>query len=74
MNKIVELPRPEFFRLPSVRGDPYFGFSRAFYYNGEKRGWWKLARIREEGKDRGVTLVPYAVVLAFVRGQVKGAK
>jgi hypothetical protein len=74
MKTIVEAPRPEFYRLPSVGGDPYFGFSRAAYYNGEKRGWWKLVRLREEGKERGVTLVPYADVLAFVRGQMEAAK
>jgi hypothetical protein len=60
--------RPEFFRLPKPgTGDPHFGFSRSFYYNGEERGWWKLVRIRDEGKERGVTLVPYSVIAAFVR-------
>jgi hypothetical protein len=42
--------RPEFFRLPKSGGDPYFGFTRSFYYEGEARGYWKLARIRERGK------------------------
>ena len=74
MKTIVEAPRPEFYRLPSVGGDRFFGFSKAFYYNGEQRGWWKLVRLREEGKKRGVTLVPYADVLAFVRGQMEKAK
>ena len=63
---------PDFFRLPSIGGDPHFGFTRSFYYNGEERGWWKLVRIRNEGKERGVTLVPYAAVLAFVRAQAEG--
>lgn len=63
--------RPEFFRLPSVGGDPHFGFTRSFYYEGENRGYWKLARIRERGKLRGVTLVPYDSVAAFVRSQMK---
>jgi hypothetical protein len=67
------LLRPEFFRLPSGGGgDRYFGFTRTFYYEGEKRGWWKLARIRERGKLRGVTLVPYDAVAAFVRSQMEG--
>jgi hypothetical protein len=66
--------RPEFFRLPSVGGDPYFGFTRSFYYEGESRGYWKLARIRERGKLRGVTLVPYDAVAAFIRKQMEGAK
>jgi hypothetical protein len=51
--------------------DPHFGFSRAFYYEGEKRGYWKLIRIREEGRERGVTLVPYRQVEAFVRAQME---
>jgi len=64
--------RPEFFRLPSGGGvDAYFGFTRTFYYQGEKRAWWKLVRIRERGKLRGVTLVPYDAVAAFVRSQMK---
>ena len=63
--------RPEFFRLPSTGHDPYFGLSRSFYYEGENRGYWKLARIRERGKLRGVTLVPYDSVAAFVRSQMK---
>jgi hypothetical protein len=63
--------RPEFFRLPSVRGDPHFGFTRSFYYEEENRGYWKLARIRERGKLRGITLVPYDSVAAFVRSQMK---
>jgi hypothetical protein len=60
--------RPEFFRLPSIGGDPHFGFTRSFCYEGENRGYWKLARIRERGKLRGVTLVPYDSV---VRSQMK---
>jgi hypothetical protein len=74
MKTIVEAPRPECFRLPPHGQDPFFGFSRSFYYNGEKRGWWKLVRIREEGKDRGITLVPYEPVLAFVRAQMEEAE
>jgi hypothetical protein len=63
--------RPEFFRLPSVGGDPHFGFTRSFFYEGEQRGYWKLVRIRERGKLRGVTLVPYDAVAAFVRKQAE---
>ena len=74
---VLRLPRtspPEFFRLPSVGGDPHFGFTRSFYYEGESRGYWKLARIRERGKLRGVTLVPYDAVSAFIRAQMECAK
>jgi hypothetical protein len=55
----------------SGSGDPFFGLSRTYYYEGEKRGWWKLARIRERGKLRGVTLVPYDAVSAHVRSQME---
>jgi hypothetical protein len=65
--------RPETFRLPKVGGDPFFGFGRSFYYEGEKRGYWRLIRIRERGKQRGVTLVPLDAVAAFVRSQMENA-
>ena len=64
---------PEFFRLPKSGGDPHFGLGRSYYYEGEKRGYWKLARIRERGKLRGVTLVPYDAVAAFVRSKMEEA-
>jgi hypothetical protein len=64
-------PPPEFFRLPKSGGDPYFGLGRSYYYEGEKRGYWKLARIRERGKLRGVTLVPYDSIAAFVRSKME---
>ena len=60
---------PEFFRLPKSGGDPYFGLGRSYYYEGEKQGYWKLIRIRQRGKLRGVTLVPYDAVAAFIRNQ-----
>jgi len=66
--------RPEFFRLPKSGGDPFFGFTRSFYYRGEELGYWRLIRIRETGKQRGVTLVPYDQVAAFVRKQLEHAK
>jgi hypothetical protein len=68
--------RPEFFRLPKPKsgGDPYFHFTRSFYFEGENRGYWKLVRIRERGKSRGITLIPYDQIARFVRGQMEGAK
>ena len=66
--------RPETFRLPKLGGDPFFGFGRSYYYEGEKRGYWRLIRIRERGKLRGVTLVPYDAVAAFIRNQIQGVK
>ena len=62
-------PRPEFFRLPKSGLDPYFGLGRSYYYEGEKQGFWRLVRIRQRGKLRGVTLVPYDAVAAFIRKQ-----
>ena len=61
--------RPEFFRLPKSGVDPYFGLGRSYYYEGEKQGYWKLVRIRQRGKLRGVTLVPYDAVATFIRSQ-----
>jgi hypothetical protein len=68
--------RPETFRLPKSNsgGDPYFHFTRSYYYEGEQRGYWRLIRIRQRGKQRGVTLVPYDQVAAFVRKQLEDAK
>ena len=43
----------------------------SFYYTGEARGWWRLIRIRAQGKERGVTLIPYQAVAAFVRAQME---
>ena len=61
--------RPEFFRLPKSGGDSHFGLGRSYYYEGEKLGYWRLKRIRQRGKLRGVTLVPYDDILAFIRKQ-----
>lgn len=59
--------RPETFRLPKGgAGDPYFGLTRSFYYRGEQLGYWRLIHIRERGKWRGVTLVPFDQVASFV--------
>ena len=63
--------RPETYRLPKSGGDPFFGFGRSFYYRGEQLGYWRLVRIRERGKIRGVTLVNYDAVAKFVRQQME---
>jgi hypothetical protein len=61
---------PVTFRLPKPGApDPYFGFSRAFFYEGHKLGYWKFIRICGPGKRRGVTLIPYAAVAAFIEKQ-----
>jgi hypothetical protein len=67
--------RPVSFRLPKPgTSDPYWGFSRSYYYKGEQLGYWKLIRICDEGKERGITLVPFAAVEAFVRSQMEGGE
>ena len=63
---------PTTFRLPRPgESDRYFGMSRAWYYAAEKRGWLKLIRIRDEGKERGITLVPFSAMAAFVKAQME---
>jgi len=66
----ANVSRPEFFRLPTTGGDPFFGLTRSFYYEGENRGYWSLVRLRERGKQRGVTLIPFDAVAKFVRHQM----
>jgi hypothetical protein len=80
--------KPETYRLPRPgASDPFFGFSRSYYYHGEARGYWKLIHIidREKRdkprkkidargrplKQKGITLVPYDQVEAFVRSQME---
>ena len=54
--------------------DPFFGFSRAFYYEGQKHGYWKFVRIDAANKRRGVTLIPFSAVEKFVRAKMEAAK
>jgi hypothetical protein len=70
MTNLSSQTKPEFFRLPTRGGDPHFGLTRSWYYAAEKRGFIRLVRIRERGKLRGVTLVPFDTVETFVRNQV----
>jgi hypothetical protein len=70
----ISASRPETFRLPKSGGDPFFGITRSFYYRGEELGYWRLIRIRDRGKLRGVTLVPYDAVSAFIRRKMEKAK
>jgi hypothetical protein len=67
--------RPEFFRLPKPgQADPYFGFTRTFFFTAEKRGWIKLIRLCDEGKRRGITLVPYSEMMQLVRSRAEAQK
>jgi hypothetical protein len=63
---------PVTFRLPKPGElDEFFGFCRSYYFEGEERGYWKLIRICAEGKKRGVTLIPFREVAAFIAKQGK---
>jgi hypothetical protein len=69
------LPHPETFRLPkSGANDPYFGITKGGYYQGEEEGWWTLIRLKRPGMKRGITLVPYNDVAAFIAKQRKHQK
>jgi hypothetical protein len=72
----LSVSRPETYRLPQANsgGDPYFHFSRSLYYLGEKRRWWRLIRVKERGKQRGITLVPFDAVARFVKSQMENGK
>lgn len=59
--------RPEFFSLPSVGRDPYFGFSRSAYYNFEKDGLLELTRVRRKGCQIGRVFVAYEKMACMMR-------
>jgi hypothetical protein len=74
MSTLNLLIRPEFFRLP-VRGvDPHFGLSRAFYYQLDATGQVLLVRLRKRGSLKGVTLVNYDAMSAFLAGAADGSR
>jgi len=50
--------------------DPFFGLSRSFYYRLEERGKLQLFRLRDEGKEKGVTLIRYRDVWNFVQAEI----
>jgi hypothetical protein len=71
----VSETRPLTFRLPLPgTTDPYFGFSRSFYYVLERRGELKFVRILGRDAKRGVTLVPFEAVEKFIRREMENAK
>jgi hypothetical protein len=60
--------RAEFFRLPSPgKRDPYFGLSRSWYYKAAALGEIKMVAVRQRNALRGVRLVVYDSVVAYVR-------
>ena len=58
--------RPEFFRLPSKGVDPHFGLSRSYYYELDSTGQVLLIRLRNRGSQRGVILISYNAMSAFI--------
>ena len=66
----IAATRPEFFRLPARGPDPYFGLTRSYYYQLEAEGRLRLVRIRQRGRVRGIVLIPFDSVSAFIRSQV----
>lgn len=58
----------EFFRLPAPgKRDPYFGLSRGWYYKTAALGEIKMIAVRQRNALRGVRLVVYDSVAAYVR-------
>jgi hypothetical protein len=65
--------RPEFFRLPKGDAgevDAFFGLSRSYYYMLERRGQLKLHRLLSPGREKGIVLVRFSDVSAFVESQI----
>lgn len=59
--------RVEFFRLPAPgKRDPHFGLSRGWYYKSAELGEIKMVSIRQRGALRGVRLVVYDSVCAYI--------
>lgn len=76
MNSVAQIPpqeaagphRVEFFRLPQPgKRDPHFGLSRAWYYKAATLGEIKMVAVRQRGALRGVRLVAYDSVCAYIR-------
>lgn len=69
--------RVEFFRLPAPgKRDPHFGLSRGWYYKAAAAGQTKMVAVRQRNALRGVTLVVYDSVAAYIRrsmGEVAAA-
>jgi len=60
--------RPETFRLPRPgQRDPFFGLPRTTYYELENAGRIRLIRLRKRGNIRGITLIPFDQVRAYLR-------
>ena len=60
--------RPFSFRIPSSgRSDPHFDLTRKHYLEVERQGFWQLIRLKQPWMRRGLVLVFYDEVMAFLR-------
>lgn len=58
----------------AIRGvDPHFGLSRSYYYDLDKAGQVLLVRLRRRGTQKGVVLVNYEAMSAFLAKAGKSA-
>jgi hypothetical protein len=65
--------RVEFFRLPQPgKRDPFFGLSRGWYYKAHAAGEIRMVAVRQRGALRGVRLVVYDSVCAYIRRAARG--
>ena len=61
-------PHVEFFRLPQPgKRDPHFGLSRSWYYKAAASGEIKMVSVRQRNALRGVRLIVYDSVTAYIR-------
>jgi len=61
--------RPVTFRLPKPgKQDRYFGLSRTTYYELEKAGIIRMRRLCKRGNTRGIVLIVFEQVWAYVFG------
>ena len=65
--------QPEFIRLPPPRGRcPYTGLSRTSLQ--ERLPFVKHVRLRKSGSSRGIVLIHYASLLAYLRSRMTHPK
>jgi len=71
LNPLAVVPtahRVEFFRLPAPgKRDPHFGLSRGWYYKTAALGEIRMISVRQRNALRGVRLIEYDSVAAYVR-------
>jgi len=65
----------EFYRLPAPgKRDPHFGLSRGWYYKAAGLGEIKMVAVRQRGALRGVRLVVYDSVCAYIHRAAAGCQ